>query len=462
MREQRVTRTGERRDRSGLSRRQFLSRSSTIAAMSMAGAGPALLSGCGSGGGSSSGTLNFWQFYAPGGDVPKQEQWFLDMVDSWNKEHETQVKLTYIPVSTYTNGTKLQTSFAAGSGPDIFLLSPGDFLRYYNGGILTDLTPYMSEEAKNDFSDEVMGTRMVDGKIYALPMEAEPLAMYYSVQAFEGAGLSEGDIPTTWDKLLDVAETLTKKERFGVLFETTPGYYQNFTWYPFMWMGGGNAVSKDGKARFDSNATAEALKLWQDTVKKGVAPRRCLGDGGSDVPPNLGSGYCAMQHAGIWAISDMAANKPDFEYGVFKLPLPQGGDYTTDIGGWAFVANAQGQNPEAAAEFCVWALGSMKKGSVKRVAEWCTEAKSDIPPRKSAQRLAAQKGAFESGPMRTFKEEVFPGGRSEPRFPADVYKPISDAIQACQLDGKDPSRQAQRAGERLSAYLSSYSGVPLR
>ena len=42
----------------------------------------------------------------------------------------------------YINGTKLPTAFASGQGPDIFLISPGDFLRYYNGGVLLDLTPY--------------------------------------------------------------------------------------------------------------------------------------------------------------------------------------------------------------------------------------------------------------------------------------------------------------------------------
>ena len=98
-------------------------------------------------------------------------------------------------------------------------------------------------------------------------------------------------------------------------------------------------------------------------------------------PPNLSTGYCAMQNVGIWAISALQENAPDFEYGIFKLPIPEGGTYTTDLGGWAFVANSQGQNPEAAAQFCVWALGSMSEDSIQRGVDWCTEAKSDMAPR---------------------------------------------------------------------------------
>ena len=113
--------------------------------------------------------------------------------------------------------------------------------------VLTELTPFMEEEAKKDLFPNVMETRMVDGKIYGLPMEVEPMAMYYSVKAFQEAGLSETDLPKTWDQFLEISKKLTKGNRFGCLFETTPGYYQTFTWYPFMWQGGGDIATPDGK-----------------------------------------------------------------------------------------------------------------------------------------------------------------------------------------------------------------------
>jgi hypothetical protein len=40
----------------------------------------------------------------------------------------------------HPGGSKPQTAFAAGQGPDIFIISPADFLRYYNGGVLVDLS----------------------------------------------------------------------------------------------------------------------------------------------------------------------------------------------------------------------------------------------------------------------------------------------------------------------------------
>ena len=438
----------------GWNRRAILKGGAALAGASVAG-----LPLIGSAFGQDANTLSFWQFYAPGGDVKPQVDWFVKMVEDWNAAQDVKVELAYVPNADYVSGSKLSTSFASGQGPDIFIISPGDFLRYYNGGVLTDLTPYIEPDAQKDFPESVIANRMVDGKFYGVPMEVEPMAFYYSVKAFEDAGLNENDVPKTWDELLETAKKLTTPDRYGVLFETTPGYYQNFTWYPFMWQGGGEFQTADGKSAFDSPATVAALKLWQDAVNAGSAPRQILGSGGADIVANLGSGYCAMQNVGIWGISAMDNNAPDVPYGIFKLPVPAGGKYVTVGGGWAFVANSKGKNPEAAAKFIAWALASMAPDSIQRVVDWCTVAKSDMPPRNSALEKGGE--AFNKGNMGIFSKEIHPGTRAEPRVPPEVYKIISDAIQQTQLGGMDPQQAATAASQQLDAFLASYSGAPI-
>ena len=75
------------------------------------------------------------------------------MVADWNDSHDQQVELVYVPNNDYMDGTRLPTAFASGEGPDLFIISPGDFLRYYNGGVLLDLTPFIEKEAKADFPE---------------------------------------------------------------------------------------------------------------------------------------------------------------------------------------------------------------------------------------------------------------------------------------------------------------------
>ena len=444
----------------GISRRELLKRGGKVAAVAAVSSvfSPFVFTGKAA----ATKTLSFWQFYAPARTLSTQSKWFEDCVKGWNATHDVKVELQFVPPQEYFVGSKLQTAFASGQGPDIFIISPGDFLRYYNGGVLVDLTPYMEDAAKKDFFPNVMETRIVDEKIYGVPYDVVPLAMFYSLKAFEEAGLSESDIPKTWDQFLEIARKLTKGDRFGCLFETAAGYYQTFTWYPFMWQGGGDIATPDGKhSAFASPATVQALKFWQDTIQQKVAPRNVLGGGGWDVVANLASGFCAMQNEAMPGVKALRDHAKDFQYGVFPYPLPPNGQQRTVFGGWAFVANAKGKNPEEAAKFCVWAVGSMQDDCIQRVVDWCTKAYCMITPRKSALEKATTEGGYSSAPMKLFKDLTLQTGRSEPRVPPEVYKAVSDTIQACQLDRADPMQAAEKASQRIESFLSGYTGAPL-
>ncbi|NDL59888.1 ABC transporter substrate-binding protein [Phytoactinopolyspora mesophila] len=476
----RATRRGQLwTPRHSLTRRRFLTTSLGVSAGLAAGA--SVLASCGNDSsgttGSSSDTLDFWQWYAPqeggGYAVEAQNAWFLDLVEEWNQRGGVQIRLTYIPISEYIEGTQLQSAFSAGTGPDIFVISPGDFLRYHNGDVLYDLTDALGDNV-DDFYASALSTRTVDGRIYGIPMESEPLTMFYSVQAFEDAGLSEGDIPRTWEELLDVAEKLTTGDQFGVLFETTPNVYQNFTWYPFLWQAGGDVVDESGlSSAFDSPATAEALGFWQDAIERGVAPRTMQGGGGGDLVANLASGYTAMAQMVTAGGSFLEEGAPDFEYGMFPHPVPDlSADPITDMGGWAFCVNKNSAHAEAAAEFCAWALAGDE--SVDRMVDWAFDAKKSLPVRKSVMQQADDDGLFEQDELMAYAafdvlgldpadldSDDTPFGRGEPRFTPEVVRAVTDAIQAAQLNGTNPAAAAGQAHEEINAALAGYDGAPL-
>ena len=160
-------------------------------------------------------------------------------------------------------------------------------------------------------------------------------------------------------------------------------------------------------------------------------------------------------------MAELAQQQKKLDYGVFPLPTPPGGRPSTDMGGWAFVANAKGRNPDAAAKFVAWALGSMDTAGVERARQWNTVAKSNLPARKSVKDAADAHGAFDKGQLKTFLTDVLPGGRAEPRYTPEVYKAISDALQACQLNGADPAKAAADANTRITTFLKTYKGAPI-
>jgi multiple sugar transport system substrate-binding protein len=93
------------------------------------------------------------------------------------------------------------------------------------------------------------------------------------------------------------------------------------------------------------------------------------------------------------------------------------------------------------------------------VVDWCTKTKSDMPPRKSV--LDAGQDAFGKGLLNAFATEIYPDTRGEPRVAPQIEKIITDAIQACQLNGQKPDEVAARASEQMDAFLATYKGAPM-
>ena len=124
-----------------------------------------------------------------------------------------------------------------------------------------------------------------------------------------------------------------------------------------------------------------------------------------------------MWLSGIWEIANIRAFAPKLKFGVFRFPIPKGGRYVTTHGGWAFGANALGRDPETAARFCAFALGSARRDCVQRLVDWCTVAKTDMAPRRSVMEAAEKQGGYDHWALRKFKDEIFPGARAEPRYP---------------------------------------------
>ncbi|WP_405483422.1 ABC transporter substrate-binding protein [Streptomyces sp. NBC_00009] len=447
----------------------------TGAALTGAGALAPALAACSDPASATTGPLDFWQWYAPqsggGYAVGKQNQWFAKLLKDWQRQSGTDLDLTYIPVSQYTEGTQLQAAFSADQAPDLFIISPGDFLRYYDGGVLYDLTDELGDQA-NDFYASALSTRTVDGRVYALPMENEPLAMFYGVDAFEKAGLSEGDLPTTWDQLLSVADKLRTRRQYGLMLETNPNVYQVFCWYPFLWQAGGE-VTEGTRSAFDSTAAVKALRLWHDAVREGVAPRTTQGGGGGDLVANLASGYTAMQQMTIPGSAFLDEGAKGFRYGMFPLPVPEpGAKPLTCMGGWAICVNKKSPRAKLAAQFAVWAVAGSDSRS--RMVDWAFDAKKTLPARRSVMEQAISDGRLADDKVMKFAaydvvglpksdpgSATTPLGRGEPRFPPEVAKAVMDALQAVMLSGTDPRTAAGRASDQIDSALTGYRGAPM-
>jgi multiple sugar transport system substrate-binding protein len=136
------------------------------------------------------------------------------------------------------------------------------------------------------------------------------------------AGLTDADIPTTWDQLTAVAKKLTKTDASGKMTQEGfglngyAGYSVDMLSYQlgsYMYKSGGRAVNVD-------DAHKQALQRVIDWYDKDKVSSR-------DFPNNNDSfaqGKTAMIYMWGWFAGYLQANNKDLEFGVFKLPTWDG------------------------------------------------------------------------------------------------------------------------------------------
>lgn len=391
------------------------------------------------------GPLKFWTFeYAPE-VVTLIEQYVAD----WNAGHDVQFEYQSFPWAQYT-GEILTTGIATGEAPDVFFISPGDWRRYASSGLALPLNDYFPDYLKADLLPAALNAVTLDGNIYSVPFEMEPVVLWYNKAMFEEAGLQP---PTSWDELRETAKALTTPERFGILIPTNPDYYQNFVWYPFLWMAGGEVVNEDfTAAAVNSEAGAAAVQLWGDLVAADQSAAT-TSTGNDPVDERFPTERAAMFVSGYWVYGWIQANYPDFleKLGVALIPPPNAGDANATVyGGWTVMVYSNTQCPQEAAEFAINLFGAE---DLERNVQWSTVLNTKLSPRASVKDAAAD--FYTQFPHDFFINEVFPVARPEPSFPPEIARAVWEMLQEAMFNGAGGVDATNAAAEKIDAYLSA-------
>ncbi|KQX62655.1 ABC transporter substrate-binding protein [Paenibacillus sp. Root444D2] len=384
--------------------------------------------------------LAFWDMH-----TEAESKFFKDLIDEYIKsQDQVQIEYSTYDQASYTT-TKLPTGFASGEGPDIYMISPGDFMKFAKSGLMKDLTPDFAPGVKEDFLPASLDAVTYNGKIMALPFELETLGLYYNKEMLDKAGVQ---VPKTWDELHAAAKKLTTDKVAGLIIPPDKGPYFNFIWYPFLWQQGGNVLSADGtKSTFNTPETAKALDFWGSFFKEGLSPKKLqLGPWEID---NLGNKTAAMQIVGTWAINRIEEKYKDVQIGLAPIPTPTGGKAATDAGGWKMAVNGQSKHAAEAAKFVMWAFGS---SDLSHALKWGTEVKFAYSPRKSV--VEKGKDIYNKGLRKVFTEEIYNSAIPEPRYPSEVVDAVGDAMQYVMFGKMSGADAAKTVDAKITDILS--------
>jgi multiple sugar transport system substrate-binding protein len=236
--------------------------------------------------------------------------------DAWAADNDTTVEV----VAAADLTQELAQGFAGDNPPDLFYMSWDQFQTYASNGYLEDYAADLPNAG--DFYPNLEETFTYDGTFTCAPKDFSTLGLIVNTDLWAAAGLTEADVPTDWDSLRQVAQTLTTGDVVGLSMGqeyARVGVFMN--------QAGGQLVNDDQtEATADSAENAEGLAYVQQLHADGLLRWPAEIDSGWSGEA-LGSGRAAMVIEGPW-IKGIQTDFPDTNYAAYELPAGPGGQST--------------------------------------------------------------------------------------------------------------------------------------
>ena len=235
------------------------------------------------------------------------------------QETDSNFKLDIEGPSFQDYWTKIKTRMSSADAPCIVTTQAARAQEL--GELLTPLDD-LAKEAGLDltrYNQAMMQGMTVDGKVRAIPYDAEPLLLFYNKTMFAQAGLKEPGVDYTYEQFLSDAKALTKGGVQG--FAVAPDI--SYPYLPFAFANG-NVPVKDGKLNITAPGFVADIQQTFDLVgKENVAAAPNPADT-TDVPmQGFQAKKVAMVIEGPWFYSTIREGMEN-EVGVAVVPSKSG------------------------------------------------------------------------------------------------------------------------------------------
>ncbi len=235
------------------------------------------------------------------------------------QETDSNFKLDIEGPSFQDYWTKIKTRMSSADAPCIVTTQAARAQEL--GELLTPLDD-LAKEAGLDltrYNQAMMQGMTVDGKVRAIPYDAEPMVLFYNKTMFAQAGLKEPGVDYTYEQFLSDAKALTKDGVQG--FAVAPDI--SYPYLPFAFANG-NVPVKDGKLSITAPGFVADIQQTFDLVgKENVAAAPNPADT-TDVPmQGFQAKKVAMVIEGPWFYSTIREGMEN-EVGVAVVPSKSG------------------------------------------------------------------------------------------------------------------------------------------
>ncbi len=251
------------------------------------------------------GTLAYWQGVAndfaaanPGMNVKVE-------IVNWQVMHDTTAQ-----------------RIAANKLPDLVNTATIWLPEWADSGAIQAIDPVLTPDLKAKFFESMLEKgAFYNGKNWGLPLASGVRGLFWDKDLFQKAGLDPEKAPKTWDELYQDATTIKSKTgEFGFSFDGK-GVQAFRSFGYFLRNNGGDLLTADGKAAFNSPEGVQALEFMVKLAKSGAIPDPTGVTIEGDEEPMFVAGKDAMVLTGTWLVGEIKKGNPNMKWGVTHMPV---------------------------------------------------------------------------------------------------------------------------------------------
>lgn len=312
-------------------------------------------------------TVRVWGIWASDSDVE------AEVVEAFSEQHpDVNIEISQVPSSGEGDASSVITSVRGRTGPDIYFSDRFNTAQFASLGLLEPIDALI-EEYEGVSPEEFMSgwvkfaadELFYDGQYYGLPMDTDTRGMYVNLDLADDAGIDRALLdpdngPLSFEQVWEIDEQVSRQDERGT--------YERVTWIPWDDQASLLTWAMTSEVSFFDNENCRMLlnepemlavaEMYAGWVERLDFPRLDAFKATYEPPnsPPTQSSFFSdrqlFQITGPWGVQSLADYKPDMNYTVTHLPVPEeGADPATWAGGFALTMPQGASMSKAAWDF---------------------------------------------------------------------------------------------------------------
>lgn len=247
------------------------------------------------------------------------------LVNKFNEENEYGITVTSVYQGEYDDSlTKLKSAQIGNMGADLVQIYDIGTAFMINSGWVVPMQELIDSDSydMSNIEENLTAYYTVDEQLYSMPFNSSTPIMYYNVDMFEAAGIT--DIPTSLEGINAIGEQLMTEGGAGeaISLSIYGWFFEQFCCKQGLnYVDNGNGREDTATAvEFDSNGAAEnILTAWNTLYENGYAPN--VGKGGDAGLADFTAGKSAITLGSTASLKQILQDvNGKFEVGTAYFP----------------------------------------------------------------------------------------------------------------------------------------------